>query len=84
MKGLNTGHAKIMPSPGVISKESPHYVTHGLEHGSFDIAILRFGVNYLLQKRNQSQAVDELILNLKKTAIKCMSFGVFNMWYFFR
>ena len=30
----------------------------------------------MLQNRNQSKAVDELILNLKKTATKCMSFGV--------
>ena len=33
-------------------------------------------VNNLLQNRNLPKAVDELILNLKKTATKCMSFGV--------
>ena len=46
-----------------------------LEDGNFDMAILPFGVNNFLQKRNQSQTVYELILNLKKTAIKCPSFA---------
>ena len=73
---LDTGHAKIRTFPGAISKEFPHYVTPALEDGNFDIAILHFGVNDLLQNRNQSKAVDELIINLKKTATKCMSFGV--------
>ena len=49
---------------------------HTLEDGNFDMAILPFGVNNLVQKRNQSQTVYELILNLKITAIKCMSLGV--------
>ena len=53
-----------------------HYVTPTLEDGNFDIAILHFGLNDLLRNKNQSKAVDELIINLKKTATKCMSFGV--------
>ena len=73
---LNTGHAKIRTFPGAISKEFPHYLTPALEDGNFDIAILHFGVNDLLRNRNQSEAVDELILNMKKTATKCISFGV--------
>ena len=56
------GHAKIRTFPDAISKEFPHYVTPTLEDGNFDIAILHFGVNDLLQNRNQSKAVDELIL----------------------
>ena len=73
---LNTGHAKIRTFSGAISKEFPHYITPTLEDGNFDIAILHFGVNDLLRKRNQSEAVDILILNLKKKAAKCISFGV--------
>ena len=33
-------------------------------------------MNDLLQNKSQSGAADELIINLKKTATKCMSFGV--------
>ena len=33
-------------------------------------------MNDLLRNKNQSEAVDELIVNLKKMATKCMSFGV--------
>ena len=73
---LNTGHAKIKTFPGVISNGFPRYVTSTLEECNFDIAILHSGVKDLLQNRDQSEAVDELILNLKKTATKCMSFGV--------
>ena len=73
---LNTGHARIRTFPGAVSKEFPHYITPTLEDGNFDIAILHFGVNDLLRNRNQSEAVDELILNLEKTATKCISFGV--------
>ena len=73
---LNSGHATIRTFPGAISKEFPHYVTPTLEDGNFDIAISHFGVNDLLRNKNQSKAMDELIINLKKTATKCMSFGV--------
>ena len=73
---LNTGHARIRTFPGAVSKEYPHYITPTLEDGNFDIAILHFGVNDLLRNRNQSEALDELILNLEKTATKCISFGV--------
>ena len=38
--------------------------------------MLHFGVNNLQRNRNQSEAVNELILNPKKTATKCISFGV--------
>ena len=33
-------------------------------------------MNDLLRNKNQSKAVDELIINPKKTATKCVSFGV--------
>ena len=69
---LDTGNAKIRTFPGAISKEFPHYVTPTLEDGNFGTAILHFGVNDLLHNINQSKAVDELIINLKKTATKCM------------
>ena len=65
---LNTGQAKITTVPGAISKEFPYNVTPTLEDGNFDIAILHFGMNDLLQNSNQSEAMDELIL--KKDAYK--------------
>ena len=73
---LDTGHTKIRTFPGAISKEFPHHVSPTLEDGYFDIAILHFGVNDLLQNKNQPKAVDDLIISLKKTSTKCMSFGV--------
>ena len=73
---LCTSHEKIRTFPGAILKEFPHYVTPTLEDDNFDIAISHFGVNDLLQNRNRSKSVDELTLNLKKTATKCISFGV--------
>ena len=73
---LNTGHARIRTFPSAVSKEFPHYITPTLEDGNFDAVILHFGVNDLLRNRNQSEAVDELILNLEKTGKKCTSFGV--------
>ena len=76
---LDIGHAKIKTFPGENSKEFPHYITPSLEDGNFDVAILHFGVNDLLQNRNRSKAVDELILTLKKTATKCMSLGIIKV-----
>ena len=73
---LNTGHAKIRTLPGAISKKFRHYITPTLDDGNFDIAVLHFGMNDLLRNRNQSEVVDELILNMKKTVTKCFSFGV--------
>ena len=63
---LDTDHAKIRTFPDAYSKEFPRNVTPTLEDGNFDMAILNFVMNDLLQNRNQSKAVDELILNLKK------------------
>ena len=73
---LTTGHARIRTFPSAVSKDFPHYITPTLEDGNFDIAILHFGMNDLLRNRNQSEAVDDLIQNLEKTATKCISFGV--------
>ena len=75
-KESDTGHAEIRTFPGAILKEFPHYVIPTLEDGNFNIAILHFPVNDLLLNRTRSKAVDDLSLNLKKTATKCMSFGV--------
>ena len=69
-RDLDTGHAKIRTFSGVISKQFPYYVAPTLENGNFDKAISHFGVNNLLQNRNRLKAVDELILNLEKTATK--------------
>ena len=80
IRELDTGHAKIRTFPGAISNKFPHYITPTLEDSNFDIAILHFGMNDLLENRNRSKAVDELMLNLKKTATKCMPFGVSKVY----
>ena len=77
---LDTGHIKIKTFPGANSKDFPYCAT--LQVGNFDVAALHFGANDLLQididqkmfMRYRSKDVDELILNLKKAATKCMSF----------
>ena len=73
-KELDTDHVKIKIFPG---EEFPHYVTPTSEDGNFDVAILDFELNYVLQ--SFSKAADDLILKLKKTAKKFMSFGVIKM-----
>lgn len=73
-KELDTDHVKIKIFPG---EEFPHYVTPTLEDGNFDVAILDFELNYVLQ--SFSKAADDLILKLKKTTKKCMSFGVIKI-----
>ena len=70
VKSSLTGHRKNCI---VIFGDS---ITRRIRARDFDIAILHFGVNDLLQSTNQSKAGDELIINLKKTATKGTSFGV--------
>ena len=76
IREFDTGHGHARTFPGATLEDFLHYITPTLEVGNFDIDILHFGVNNLLQNRNQSKAVDEVILNLKKTNTKCMSFVV--------
>ena len=57
-KELDTDHVKIKIFPGGNSKEFPHYVTPTLEDGNFDVAILDFELNYVLE--SCSKATDDL------------------------
>ena len=61
--------------PGATSKELLHYVDPTLKDGIYNAAIIHVGVNDLLNNKNTSK-VDELVNNLKSTAIKCISNGI--------
>ena len=51
-----------------------HYVNATLESGNYDTAVVHFGVNDLMQKLLiKSDKVDNLMENIRKTAVKCMS-----------
>ena len=64
-------------SLGSGSREILHYVNPTLESGNYDSAILHFGVNNLLQKAlSKSDTVENLIENIKRAAVKCMSHGI--------
>ena len=74
---IKNGYAKFKTLPGAGSKEMLHYVNPTLESGNFDSAVLHFGVNDLLQKTlSKSDTVENLIENIRKAAVKCMSHGV--------
>ena len=54
-----------------------HYVNPTLESGNYYSAVLHFGVNDLLQKTiSKSDLVENLIENIRKTPVKCMSHEV--------
>ena len=74
---IKNGYAKFKTLPGADSKEILHYVNPTLEFGNHDSAVLHFGVNNILQKTlSKSDTVENLIENIKKAAVKCMSHGV--------
>ena len=51
-----------------------HYVSPTLESDNYDTAAVHFGVNDLMQKSLiKSDTVDNLMENIRKTAVKCMS-----------
>ena len=51
-----------------------HYVNPTLESGNYDRAVVHFGVNDQMQKSLiKSDTVDNLMENIRKTAVKCMS-----------
>ena len=74
---IKNGYAKFKTFPGSDSREILHYVNPTLESGSYDLAVLHFGVNDLLHKAlSKSDTVSNLIENIRKAADKCMSHGV--------
>ena len=74
---IKSGYAKLKTSPGADSKEILHYVNPTLESGNYGSAVLHFGINDLLQKTiGKLDSVENLIENLRKTVVKCMSHGV--------
>ena len=63
------------------SKGVLHCVNPTQESGNYDSGILHFGVNDLLQKTlSKSDTVENLIENIRKAAVKCMSHGVSNIF----
>ena len=74
---IKNGYAKFKTFRGADSKEILDFVNPTLESGNYDLAVLYFGVNELLQKTiSKSDSVENLIENIRKTAVKCMSHGV--------
>ena len=74
---IKSGYEKFKTFPGADSNEILHYVNPTLESGNYDSAVLHFGVNDLLQKTiSKSDSVGNLIENIRKTAVKCMSHGL--------
>ena len=74
---IKNGYAKLKTFPGADSREILHYVSPTLESGNYDSAVLHFGVNDLLQKKvRKTDIVKNLIENIRKAAVKCMSHGV--------
>ena len=74
---IKNGYAKFKTFPGADSREILHYVNPTLESCNYDTAVLHFGVNDLLQKTlSKSDRVENLIENIRKAAVKCMSHGV--------
>ena len=58
--------------PGATSKEGLDYVDLTFNDKLYNIAILRVGVNDLLNNNNTNK-VDDLISDLKSMALKCLS-----------
>ena len=74
---IKSRYAKFKTLPGADFEEILHYVNPTLESGNYDSAVLHFGVNGLLQKTiSKSDSVENLIENIRKTAVKCMLHGV--------
>ena len=69
--------AKFKTFSGSDSRDILHYVNPTLESVNYDTAVLHFGVNDLMQKTlSKSDTVKNLIENIKKAPVKCMSHGV--------
>ena len=74
---IKNGYAKFKTFPSSDSREILHYVNPTLEFGNYDTAVLHFAVNDLMQKAfSKSDPVENLIENIRKAAVKCMSHGV--------
>ena len=70
---IKNGYAKFKTFPGADSKEILRYVNPTLESGNYDSAVLHSGVIDLLRK---TLRVENLIENIRRAAVKCMSHGV--------
>ena len=74
---IKNGYAKFKTFPDADSKEILHYINPTLKSGNYDSAVLHFGVNGLLQKTlSKSDAVEDLIENIRQASVKCMLHGV--------
>ena len=60
--------------PGSYSRKILRYVNPTLKSGNYDSAIIHFGINELLQ--SNSDTVENLIENIRKATIQCMSHKV--------
>ena len=68
---IKNGYAKFKTFPGADSREILHYVDTILESGNYDLAVLHFGVNDLMQKTfSKSDTVENLIRKHKESCRK--------------
>ena len=71
---IKNGYAKFKNFSCADTKEILDYVNPTRESGNYESAVLHFGVNDLLQKTlSKSDTVENLIENIRKAAVKCMS-----------
>ena len=72
---VRKSYAKMKPFPEATSKKLLHYVDPTLKDWIYITAIIHVEVHNLLNNKNTNK-VDELVNNLKSTAIKCISNGI--------
>ena len=71
---IKNSYAKFKTCSCANSREILYYVNPTLESGNYGSVVLHFGVNELLQKTlSKSDTVENLIENIRKAAVKCMS-----------
>ena len=69
--------------PGASSSGISHYINVHLKEKLIDTAIIHVGVNEQLNGNSQLK-INQLIENIKKVTQKCVSFGVKNMYIFWK
>ena len=72
-RALTIAKVRFKYFPGATSRELMHYVDATLEEKIFEVAVIRVGVNGLI---NSNNSVDKLLKNIYSMAEKCKSSGV--------
>ena len=72
---LNNGSARFKYFPGVTSKDMLHYVDITLEDNLFEVAVIRIGINDIVNNKN-SLNTDDMLENIENIAQKCKRYGI--------